>query len=69
MTPPDAIKRIKTTDNPNRLLKSYFKTSVPQFAAQAYRKLTSFSTATLSLIASFGACTRSCFVPRYRSVV
>src|ERR1035438_6864453 len=26
-------------------------------------------TATLSLIPSFGACTRSCFVPRYRSVV
>src|SRR5450756_1113099 len=25
--------------------------------------------ATLSLIPSFGACTRSCFVPRYRSVV
>lgn len=24
---------------------------------------------TLSLIPSFGACTRSCFVPRYRSVV
>jgi len=31
-------------------------------AAQAY-------TATLSLIPSFGALTRSCFVPRYRSVV
>ncbi len=26
-------------------------------------------TANLSLIPSFGACTRSCFVPRYRSVV
>ena len=26
-------------------------------------------TATLNLIPSFGACTRSCFVPRYRSVV
>src|ERR1039457_6036886 len=26
-------------------------------------------TATLSLIPSFGACTRSCLVPRYRSVV
>jgi hypothetical protein len=26
-------------------------------------------TTTLSLIASFGACTKSCFVPRYRSVV
>ena len=26
-------------------------------------------TASLSLIASLGACTRSCFVPRYRSVV
>jgi hypothetical protein len=24
---------------------------------------------TLSLIPSFGACTKSCFVPRYRSVV
>jgi len=26
-------------------------------------------TGTLSLIPSFGACTKSCFVPRYRSVV
>ena len=26
-------------------------------------------TATLSLMPSFGACTKSCFVPRYRSVV
>jgi hypothetical protein len=26
-------------------------------------------TTTLSLIPSFGACTRSCFVPRYRSAV
>ena len=36
----------------------------PYFCAAALRY-----TATLSLIASLGACTRSCFVPRYRSVV
>jgi hypothetical protein len=28
-----------------------------------------FHVASFSLIASFGACARSCFVPRYRSVV